>query len=366
MRGECETSIIQFINSFPNVTRVNESFNELVNLNDLPFPDWNLFDKRHFTENGYIANHSKGVSLLCNIEKGRGCLFNCSYCSSPSLRKCYKNKGVWRREKTTDYLIREIKSFKKLFPELNAVHFVDDCFKIKDVNDLKDFAKRFKNEIGVEFSTSERPEFIDKEYMKYYKQAGGYLLYVGLESGDSAFRKRMLNRYMTNQVIINAFKIAKKAGIVVRATAMVGLPTQDDESYLLTYDLVGKLDLDSIQYTIFLPFIGTELYDFCLKNGYIDKNYVCSDGFHSGSPLKNVDGRKIVRYQKLLYHFQTEHTPFKRFLVKYGGKSEVCFFFIFFLYMLPRILYKNKRWFKTQELFRAFKRGGSYYLTKNS
>ena len=381
--GECEMALPALLETMesggnlgevPNLcfmdqgsVRINPLAPLVEDMDTLPFPHWKLFDDRHYFENAHLSYAREGAICAAVFERGRGCPHLCTYCSMPFVRKKYKGLGKWFRLKTVSRLTAEIVAFKALYP-LDYIQFVDDSF-LTSVDDLKELGRQFREHVKADLSISERPEKITSEKMKLFKEAGGYRVCIGLESGDEPYRKKHLKRHMSNEVLLKAFKEASSAGVEVRASTMVGLPEQDDQSYLKTYDLVGKLDLSEIQYTIFVPFVGTELYDYCIEKGYYDREEGdIPASFHQGSPLQmpGMSNRKIVRYQKLLYHMQCQWSPVKRNLVKFGGRSETAFVFIFFFYMVPRILGKNPQWFKTMGVSGAFKRAFSYYLTKNS
>ena len=383
LMGECELALPALLQCLeaegdlrevPNLCYLDQGkirYNPLAHLVEdmdaLPFPDWKLFDDRHYFENSHLPYAKPGAKCAAVFERGRGCPHQCTYCSMPFVRKSYKGLGKWFRLKSVSRLTDEIVAFKALYP-LDYLQFVDDSFLTSE-EDLSELVRQFKKHVQVDLSISERPEKITREKMKLFKEAGGYRVCIGLESGDEPYRKKHLKRKMSNEVLERAFKEASSAGVIVRASTMVGLPEQDDQSYLKTYDLVGKLEMSEIQYTIFVPFVGTELYDYCIEKGYYNREEGdIPASFHQGSPLKmpGLSNRKIVRYQKLLYHMQCQWSPFKRNIVKFGGSSEVAFVPIFFFYMVPRILGRNPHWFKTMGIIGALKRTFGYYLTKNS
>jgi len=52
---------------------------------------------------------------------------------------------------------------------------------------------------------------------------------------------------------------------------MVGLPYETKDDIQKTIELNKKVDADSIQASIFVPFQGTELYKLCEEKGWLDK-----------------------------------------------------------------------------------------------
>ncbi|MFA5175261.1 MAG: radical SAM protein [Patescibacteria group bacterium] len=262
LRGECEIALPLLLDKFskgesvldtPNLyLKKGDIFikNDLAplfeNLDELPFPDWKLFDKRNYFESPYLDSALEGSKCLGVFEKSRGCFFSCSFCSIPKEREIYEGKGEWHREKSANRLADEILAFKELYP-LDAIHFIDDIFLSPDKNKMAEFRDVFKTRVKIHFTSSERAERIDPDLMQMFKDTGGYQLWIGIESGDEELRIKMLNRRMSDETLIKAFQIAKECGVKTRATSMLGLPNQNEESYLKSYDLAGKAKPDSIQ-----------------------------------------------------------------------------------------------------------------------
>ena len=79
------------------------------NLEDLPFPDRELFDYGR-----YIDASSGSIDIM----SGRGCPYICSYCVNPVLQNIYSNERKTVRQRTVDNVLEEITQIKKniLFP----------------------------------------------------------------------------------------------------------------------------------------------------------------------------------------------------------------------------------------------------------
>jgi len=70
-----------------------------------------------------------------------------------------------------------------------------------------------------------------------------------------------------------AAKMIRKKGFGSYGFFIIGFPGETKEQIQKTLDFSRKLDLDRISCFIANPLPGTELYEICLKKGYIDKNY---------------------------------------------------------------------------------------------
>ncbi len=74
---------------------------------------------------------------------------------------------------------------------------------------FRQFVKLWGEEIKLPFWCQTRPETVTEERVKMLKDLGMHSIGVGLESGSPEVRE-ILNRKMSNEQIINAFKIFKE------------------------------------------------------------------------------------------------------------------------------------------------------------
>ena len=94
-------------------------------------------------------------------------------------------------------------------------------------------------------------------------------MYIGVEQGNDNFRRKVLNRHMTNDQIIHTFEMFKKHKIVPFAHVMVGLPYETKELFWDTVRLFRRLGIKSNVISIFTPYPGTELWELCQAKGWM-------------------------------------------------------------------------------------------------
>ncbi|GAG26562.1 unnamed protein product, partial [marine sediment metagenome] len=82
---------------------------------------------------------------------------------------------------------------------------------------------------------------------------------------------------------------AKKAGLIVHLTMIVGFPWETKEDALRTFDLVKKLmqrgHADLLQATTIVPYPGTSMYEEALKNNGFLFNPKDYDRFDMSEPV---------------------------------------------------------------------------------
>ncbi len=226
-------------------------------LDSLPFVDRELSDHQKVIDNW-------GLSQI-RILAGRGCPFNCTFCSNHRIRKL--QQGAYVRFRSADHIINEIKGLQKKY-RFSEILFDDDiCWIDRDL--VHEFADRYKKEIGLPFMFSGRAEILDRDKLTKLKEAGGTRVGFGVEHGDQNFRNQVLRRKTTNKQMLEVSRIAKEVGLQVKTLNMVGLPGETPELHQATIKLNQQIRPDVAGISIFYPFPGTDLYDLCLEKGYL-------------------------------------------------------------------------------------------------
>lgn len=232
------------------------------NLDMLPFPDREMLDYQEQINAETLGQRS------IKIMASRGCPFQCTYCSNKYFRELYPNKSKYLRMRSPKNVIEEVKILKKRYV-FDLVGFHDDNLTL-DINWLKKFSKIYKKEVSLPFYCATRVESCTEEVMDILKESGCTLLLIGVESGDQEYRKKYLKRFMSNDQITSAFKLARERGIRTWSFTMVGLPYENRKSILKTLLLNLKCRPDFVMASIFYPFRGTDLGDLCYRNDWVN------------------------------------------------------------------------------------------------
>ncbi len=269
----------------------NEIRPMIENLDILPFPDRDIFPDTQQDEKRFMLS--------------RGCPFACSYCSNKAYHELIKGKGKIIRRHSVDKAIEEIThTVKKYNPKI--VHFDDDSFNI-DKEWFCEFTKKYSDKSPPPFRCNTRPELITEPAIQLFKKAGCSQINIGIESGDPEIRKNVLKRHMSNEQIINAFKLAKRYGIKTYSFNMVGIPGETMNSFRKTINLNQIIQPDKLQISIFYPYPGTELGDLCIEKGYLDKDSAYNYFYQSNLKLPGFNKRNIL-VNKLLFQFNVYKT----------------------------------------------------------
>ncbi len=236
----------------------------LQELDKLPFLDKDIYD---------IRNIADGTMGLLSTIATRGCPFQCSYCCNHQYQRIYKGKGTYVRFRSPENVIEELEINKKKYPYLRYVELLDDTFLIKE-EWVKEFCEKYKKRIAMPFRANVHVNFINENVLTFLKNAGCERLALGIESGNERIRQDVLNRHMTNDKILEAFRLCKKYEIEVISYNMVGIPFETLENTLETIKLNAKINPKSVHVSMCQPYPYTQLFDICKENNFIQDKTV--------------------------------------------------------------------------------------------
>lgn len=251
-------------------------------LDALPFPDRDLI---------YAKSAFQARSPVKAFYSGRGCPYNCSYCFNHIYHELYRGKGRIIGTKSVLRLLAEIKDVASRYP-LTFVKFNDDVFGVKP-EWLREFAELYPREIGLPFTCLARPNMVTAEFARLVKKAGCFSVSTAIESGDEEIRRTLLNRRISDEQIIQACAHLKEQGIKIYALNIIGLPGESEEQMLKTLALNRTVGADYADATIFQPYPGTQITEYCLKNGYLDRDNMTYDNLFSTTVLNFPPAMKL-------------------------------------------------------------------------
>lgn|GEM_PF-983067 len=330
----------------------NELRPQVHHLDMLPYPDWGLFDIEHYLDHYLKRGVAKGRTVVGTFEGSRGCVFTCTYCSSPAVMGMYGGPA-WRREKSPRRLADEIIAFREQFG-LDFIYFVDEIFLTKTAR-IREFSEIFKNEVKTPFLFMERPELVSEEKMELVAEAGAYSVSIGIESGDEEFRRRVLDRRHSNETIINAFAITRKHGVRTHAFNMVGLPGETKDTIKGNFELLTKVKPNTFQVSIFYPLRATVLHNLSLEHGWL-ADETMPDNYYEDSVLNLPDRSKkeMVRSKALLDMFAGRGDRKSRFLFYLCLNSSLAYN----LYLHRKPWQDIAYWIKNFGILGSIKRAG--------
>ena len=237
----------------------------LINMDDSPAYNWELFDERHL-----IRPYEGKIYRFGSFEFGRGCTKKCTFCAAPYLKKAADGLGKYLRYKSIEQLVREMREKVDQY-NLELIQFCDaDFMQGLRVDTLREFMTLYKQEIGLPFLFQNGPETLNEDRIKILADAGCVTITIGVESGSDRIRRHVIKKPISRERILRGFDLLRKYKIRSGANYIIGVPDETEEDVWETIHLNREIDPASIAANYFVPFIGTELYDVCQQRGYID------------------------------------------------------------------------------------------------
>lgn len=233
------------------------------------------------------------------IEFSRGCPYSCSYCVNSALKNMYKGKGKFIRYKKVEALKEEMLELKK--QGFNLIHFLDENFLNISIEDLKLFCEWYKEYIKLPIILQARPESFTEDKIAALASMGVEIeMSCGVETGSEKILNEVCNRFTKKEQTRLAFELMEKYGIRSRAYVMIGFPNETRDNVFETINFVRELKPYLSIMSIFYPFVGVPLRNFCIENGYITGNEPART-FTDGSILKNqpMSSEEIVSLRRM-------------------------------------------------------------------
>lgn len=242
----------------PDGIKKNTTRPFISDLDELASPERNMW------QDWILEPNTRSTVLI-----GRGCPFNCTYCSNHKLRKV--SSGRYVRMRSPENIISEIKELYLQFPDSSEIYLEVETLAT-DLDWLEDFCTCLhlfgkETEFRIKFGTNLRifPRLDVKRVFELFRMANITSVTIGLESGSYRIRKEILNRDYSNEIIREAVNAAKEQNIEIALYNMVGLPTETPEEFKETLLMNQQIQPSFHATSIFFPYQGTALYDMCEK-----------------------------------------------------------------------------------------------------
>jgi len=238
----------------------------LLDLDSLPFPAYEKLDGYPKSYKLPIFNYPKAPNSSCI--SSRGCPYACSYCDRSVFQRSF-------RYNSATYLYQHLQYLKERF-HIRHINFYDDQFTFNRQR-VEDFCSMMMdNSLGMTFNCAVRADHIDFELLRMMKEAGCWMISLGIETGD----EDLLSQHRQNvnlEHLAEKIHTIKKAGIRVKGLLMMGLPGESEQSIKRSMDYVFSLPIDDINLAKFTPFPGSPLYKTIHEKGAFREDWAAMD-----------------------------------------------------------------------------------------
>ena len=211
-------------------------------LDSLPFPAYDLY------------RPDPGEEIF--LEVGRGCPFQCTFCSTAPF---------WKRQhrvKSPARILAEINHLTMLYGP-RRMHFTHDLFTV-DRAWVRDVCKTLIDSGSpARWTCSSRTDTIDEELLHLMATAGCSAIYFGLESGSEQI-VRDVGKNIPKAHSFRMLKACLDAGITPNAGFIGGLPSEDEESLEETftaYTQALELGCNPVHLFLFTPYADSSIFN---------------------------------------------------------------------------------------------------------
>ncbi|MFT7485974.1 MAG: anaerobic magnesium-protoporphyrin IX monomethyl ester cyclase [Candidatus Paceibacteria bacterium] len=250
-------------------------------------------------ESYFKANPEKLIYVFTT----RGCPFKCIFC-----QKELTGRGF--RVRSTEMIVDEVQDVIKTYNP-RVVLFVDEILTLrkKRIHEMCD--EIIRRGIKFEWIANTRADCVDYPLLKHMHRAGCRRIYYGWESG-SQHMLDVLKKDLTPEVIIEAAKMTRRAGIWAKVYLIVGNPGETAKDIEETEKVLRLGGPDLVRISVFNPLVGTESWDGYLANIDVDdlrENYVSSNRSayrhenFSGLELEEMRKDMVRRYERWYYAY---------------------------------------------------------------
>jgi radical SAM superfamily enzyme YgiQ (UPF0313 family) len=215
------------------------------------------------------------------------------------------------REFSIDRVLDEVETLKRDF-NIDGLWVVDDTFVLKEKRVVEFCEGLKKRKINIKWACQARVDTFTDGMAKAMKSSGCVQVDFGVESGSRAILD-YIKKEIDPEDIKRAFRIAKKNGLRVLATVMVGVPIEREEDLELTEKLLDEIGPNFVAPFFITPFPGTELYDTAKANGWLDTSHEIN-WQSTEEPVMNLDiPKKNIKtaYERIL---SRDHSVFFEYL----------------------------------------------------
>lgn len=259
-RGEGETTVVPFfrslLNGTPDLTVPGLAFMKdgKVTVNQRPalledFDSVPMIDYKMLIDMGYSIEN-KAVA----VDVGRGCPFNCIYCSTKKFWNRYY------RVKNPKLIVNEMLHLYNEFG-VSTFSFEHDMFtmnkeKVREVCSLISDLP-----FQATWGCSARLDCIDEKLIDVMYESGLRSIYIGLETGSPRMQKA-INKHLDLSRVLPMIRYISSKGIYTVVSFIYGFPEETEDDLSMTMDLwleLSKLKNVSLQGHLLAFFPGTDL-----------------------------------------------------------------------------------------------------------
>ncbi len=262
---------------------------ELLDVNELPFPAWDLVRFEDYYHSRRMTSTEIG-GRYAYLMTSRGCPFSCIYCHDVFGSKF----RAMRPKKVLEHMERLIYRHN-----VRDFEIIDDIFNLdrERVLDICRLIIERGHKIRFSFPNGLRCDLLDREILESLRNAGTYSISFAVETADKDLQRKIRKNLDTEKVREN-IAIAAEIGIFTWGFFMLGFPGETLEQMEKTVRFAIESKLHGAFFFLVIPFPGT-----ALARQYLSESQALQASrdityFFAQNSLSMLDPHQLERFQK--------------------------------------------------------------------
>jgi p-methyltransferase len=292
---------------------------ELLDINDVPLPRWDLVLKRDFNDGA--PRRSRFLPMVF-VEEVRGCMHRCAFCAYP--------RNIPYRMKSPDRILHELQQCVQW--GLKHFNFYSALFTSPPKHCREILEGIIQQGLDITFSCQARADDLYRapEMVDLMRRAGCVHISMGIESGDPELLKRMRKPLEIPRVVKIVERI-HEAGISLCGNFFIGFPGETQASIEATDALLRRCNFTTLYLSAFVVEKAAEVFR---NRGHYGLE-VSEDGRTWRHPTMDSDGAeeeterlfirlaRDVRLRTVLWVIQWRFARYFPRLVSDGDRPEL-------------------------------------------
>jgi anaerobic magnesium-protoporphyrin IX monomethyl ester cyclase len=223
-----------------------------ITLEDVPYPARDLLPNHKYDT--VLSKARPVTSMITNL----GCPFKCTYCCTD------RNLRV----SSPEHVVAEIEECIKKYG-IREIEFYDETFTLNAKRMARFLDLLEEKKLNFLWSCRTSVRCVTEEMLARMAKLGCNRVSLGIEVGNEKILKE-IRKPITNDMVRDGVRWAKKAGITVLGFFILGLPNETEETIADTINLSLELNLDYVEFNKFVPVPNSQIYEEFKKDTGID------------------------------------------------------------------------------------------------